>query len=250
MERMSANGLFFHRSCFRCSHCNCPLKIGGFSLSKGVGGEKGKFFCSAHYRQLFLSNPEAINYSRAGVPKRDSQQEEMEVKEKAKEVRPKPDSVQTGPTDVRGEIRILVEEDEEDEEGQPAKLLVKPSPSRPAIGGGNVKRLSQGFEQLEAAAKWDHFTPVGRDSGVAPDKPPRSRSQLEPSEGRGQLPVIDEKKEEEGGRVSPSSPRRPHSPSLWRGPIVKRLPEEEVKYLPRSEHLHTCTDIRRYTVVY
>ena len=66
MERMSANGFFFHRTCFKCSHCNCQLKIGGFSLSKGSGGEKGKFFCSAHYRQLFLSNPEAINYSRAG----------------------------------------------------------------------------------------------------------------------------------------------------------------------------------------
>ena len=52
---------------YRCSHCNCQLKIGGYSLSKGIGGEKGKFFCSAHYRQLFLSNPEAINYQRAGV---------------------------------------------------------------------------------------------------------------------------------------------------------------------------------------
>lgn len=67
MERMSANGVFFHRTCFKCSHCNCQLKIGGYSLSKGVGDEKGKFFCSAHYRQLFLSNPEAINYSRAGA---------------------------------------------------------------------------------------------------------------------------------------------------------------------------------------
>ena len=67
MERMSANGFFFHRTCFRCSHCNCQLKIGGYSLSKGTAGEKGKFFCSAHYRQLFLSNPEAINYSRAGA---------------------------------------------------------------------------------------------------------------------------------------------------------------------------------------
>ena len=67
MERMSANGFFFHRNCFKCSHCNCQLKIGGYSLSKGAGGEKGKFFCSPHYRQLFLSNPEAINYSRAGA---------------------------------------------------------------------------------------------------------------------------------------------------------------------------------------
>ena len=201
MERMSANGLFFHRSCFRCSHCNCQLKIGGYSLSRGVGGEKGKFFCTAHYRQLFLSNPEAINYSRAGVPKRDSQQEEMEVEEKTRE-----------------------------------------APLRRPIGGGNVKRLWQGFEQLEAAAKWEQSTLAGRDhvsSGAVPAKPPRSLSQLEPSEGTRQLAVIEEKKEEEGGRVSPSSPRRPRSPSQWRGPIVNRLPEEDVKYLPRSKHQHT-----------
>ena len=40
MERMSANGFFFHRTCFRCSHCNCQLKIGGYSLSKGEKCER------------------------------------------------------------------------------------------------------------------------------------------------------------------------------------------------------------------
>ena len=79
MERMSANGLFFHRNCFKCSHCNCKLKMGNYSLSKGEGGEKGKFFCSVHYRQLFMSNPEAINYSRADAPKR--QTSKLDVKE-------------------------------------------------------------------------------------------------------------------------------------------------------------------------
>lgn len=83
MERMSANGLFFHRSCFRCSHCNCQLKIGGYSLSKGDGGEKGKFFCTPHYRQLFLSNPEAINYSRAGASKQGRKVEEVVQQEEA-----------------------------------------------------------------------------------------------------------------------------------------------------------------------
>ena len=79
MERMSANGFFFHRNCFKCSHCNCKLKMGNYSLSKGEGGEKGKFFCSVHYRQLFMSNPEAINYSRADAPKR--QASKPDVKE-------------------------------------------------------------------------------------------------------------------------------------------------------------------------
>ena len=77
MERMSANGLFFHRNCFKCSHCNCKLKMGNYSLSKGEGGEKGKFFCSVHYRQLFMSNPEAINYSRADAPKREQSKTDL-----------------------------------------------------------------------------------------------------------------------------------------------------------------------------
>lgn len=39
--------------------------MGNYSFIKKEGGEKGKFFCSPHYRQLFLSHPEVINYSRA-----------------------------------------------------------------------------------------------------------------------------------------------------------------------------------------
>lgn len=39
--------------------------MGNYAFSKREGGEKGKFFCSPHYRQLFLSHPEAINYTRA-----------------------------------------------------------------------------------------------------------------------------------------------------------------------------------------
>ena len=44
--------------------------MGNYTLSKGEGGEKRKFFCSPHYRQLFLSHPEVINYSRANTSKK------------------------------------------------------------------------------------------------------------------------------------------------------------------------------------
>ena len=64
MERQSAEGVFFHRSCFRCHHCQMQLKIGNYSYSRGTGEEKGRFYCTPHFRQLFLSNPEAINYGR------------------------------------------------------------------------------------------------------------------------------------------------------------------------------------------
>jgi len=64
MERQSAQGIFFHRSCFRCYHCNSQLKTGNYSYSHGSDGEKGRFYCTPHFKQLFLSNPEAINYGR------------------------------------------------------------------------------------------------------------------------------------------------------------------------------------------
>ena len=64
MERQSAQGIFFHRSCFRCYHCNSQLKTGNYSYSHGSDGEKGRFYCTPHFKQLFLSNPEAVNYGR------------------------------------------------------------------------------------------------------------------------------------------------------------------------------------------
>ena len=270
MERMSANGLFFHRNCFRCSHCNCQLKIGGYSLSKGEGGEKGKFFCSVHYRQLFLSNPEAINYSRAGARKRDSQQEDMEVEENAREV-VKPVRLvgaEGALTVPMNGIKILGDEKEEDEEvsgilgglppphvdkevapkspvsiivrqptvkakkeqrgreevekmevdktpkeKEPVKLHTRPSPSRPVIGGGNVKRLSQGYEKLEATARGEDSTPVK------------------------QLGVVAEEEERGRGRLSSGSPRRSRSrsPSRWQGPGVKQSSMDEISPPPRSE---------------
>ena len=64
MERQSAQGIFFHRSCFRCFHCNSQLQTGNYSYSHGSDGEKGRLYCTPYFKQLFLSNPEAINYGR------------------------------------------------------------------------------------------------------------------------------------------------------------------------------------------
>ncbi|XP_062513190.1 protein-methionine sulfoxide oxidase mical3a-like isoform X2 [Corticium candelabrum] len=65
MEKFHAEGFFFHRGCFRCSHCNCQLKLGDYAYSKGEEGQEGKFFCRAHFKQLFYSNPAAVGYARA-----------------------------------------------------------------------------------------------------------------------------------------------------------------------------------------
>ena len=70
MERIVANGVHLHRNCFRCAHCRTQLAVGGYGLSKAEGTEKAKFFCTAHYMQIFKSNPRALNYSRTELRER------------------------------------------------------------------------------------------------------------------------------------------------------------------------------------
>ncbi|CAB4070422.1 MICAL [Lepeophtheirus salmonis] len=53
VERMSAEGKFFHRSCFRCDYCNILLRLGSYVYKRdGVLG--GKFFCIPHYTETYL----------------------------------------------------------------------------------------------------------------------------------------------------------------------------------------------------
>ncbi|XP_034541235.1 protein-methionine sulfoxide oxidase mical2b isoform X2 [Notolabrus celidotus] len=47
MERLSAEGYFFHRECFRCDVCNCTLRLGGHAFDS----QEGKFYCKMHYAQ-------------------------------------------------------------------------------------------------------------------------------------------------------------------------------------------------------
>ncbi|XP_030281730.1 F-actin-monooxygenase mical2b isoform X3 [Sparus aurata] len=47
MERLSAEGYFFHRECFRCDVCNCTLRLGGHTFDS----QEAKFYCKAHYAQ-------------------------------------------------------------------------------------------------------------------------------------------------------------------------------------------------------
>jgi len=47
MERMDADGKAFHKTCFKCEHCQCVLKLGNFAA---MGG---RYFCKPHFKQLF-----------------------------------------------------------------------------------------------------------------------------------------------------------------------------------------------------
>nr|XP_044993252.1 F-actin-monooxygenase MICAL3 isoform X2 [Jaculus jaculus] len=45
MERLSAEGKFFHRSCFKCEHCATTLRLSAYAYDT----EDGKFYCKPHY---------------------------------------------------------------------------------------------------------------------------------------------------------------------------------------------------------
>ncbi|KAG7259028.1 hypothetical protein CRUP_032972, partial [Coryphaenoides rupestris] len=45
MERLSAEGLFFHRSCFQCDHCGTMLRLSSYAWDSSGG----RFYCLQHY---------------------------------------------------------------------------------------------------------------------------------------------------------------------------------------------------------
>ncbi|XP_035986645.1 F-actin-monooxygenase MICAL2 isoform X2 [Fundulus heteroclitus] len=47
VERVCAEGLYFHRECFRCSTCNCSLPPG----AQAFNSEEGKLYCKLHFCQ-------------------------------------------------------------------------------------------------------------------------------------------------------------------------------------------------------
>ncbi|XP_066504578.1 F-actin-monooxygenase mical2b isoform X2 [Hoplias malabaricus] len=52
MERLSAEGYFFHRECFRCDVCNATLRLGGHAFDS----DQGIFFCKLHFSQRKASH--------------------------------------------------------------------------------------------------------------------------------------------------------------------------------------------------
>uniref|UniRef100_A0A4W5LM42 LIM zinc-binding domain-containing protein n=1 Tax=Hucho hucho TaxID=62062 RepID=A0A4W5LM42_9TELE len=64
MERLSVEGLFFHRSCFQCDHCSSTIRLASYAYDR----PNGKFYCKLHYG-LRLVGP--IQRKRAAPPTSD-----------------------------------------------------------------------------------------------------------------------------------------------------------------------------------
>ena len=53
MERLSAEGHFFHRECFKCEVCYTVLRLGTYSYVPPSSEEnKGHFYCRPHFNKI------------------------------------------------------------------------------------------------------------------------------------------------------------------------------------------------------
>ncbi|KAK9213983.1 hypothetical protein WN944_005969 [Citrus x changshan-huyou] len=46
VEQLSTDGVVYHKSCFKCSHCKGTLKLSNYSSLEGV------LYCKPHFEQL------------------------------------------------------------------------------------------------------------------------------------------------------------------------------------------------------
>ncbi|XP_019402313.1 PREDICTED: protein-methionine sulfoxide oxidase MICAL2-like isoform X2 [Crocodylus porosus] len=61
LERVSAEGHFFHRGCFQCWRCGATLRLGDFAFSE----EDGHFYCLLHYNPHSPDVPPPTDPSRS-----------------------------------------------------------------------------------------------------------------------------------------------------------------------------------------
>ncbi|KVI09853.1 Zinc finger, LIM-type [Cynara cardunculus var. scolymus] len=57
VELLSADGIDYHKSCFKCSHCKGTLKLSNYSSMEGV------LYCKPHFEQLFKETAKAAEKS-------------------------------------------------------------------------------------------------------------------------------------------------------------------------------------------
>ncbi|XP_035014661.2 F-actin-monooxygenase mical1 isoform X1 [Hippoglossus stenolepis] len=64
LERISAEGKFFHRSCFTCHRCSITLRLGGYTFDQATG----RFYCELHSEDL-VNGAEPSRQDSQGVDK-------------------------------------------------------------------------------------------------------------------------------------------------------------------------------------
>ncbi|XP_071824191.1 F-actin-monooxygenase MICAL3-like isoform X3 [Apostichopus japonicus] len=94
MERLSAEGLFFHRDCFRCQHCDINLKVGTYCFAPDTGdGGTGKFYCRLHFSET--QRKEENEKRKKAEEERQREEEERKREEERKVIHTIPEDLLT-----------------------------------------------------------------------------------------------------------------------------------------------------------
>uniref|UniRef100_G3UQV1 Molecule interacting with CasL protein 1 n=1 Tax=Meleagris gallopavo TaxID=9103 RepID=G3UQV1_MELGA len=217
LERASAEGLFFHRSCFQCWRCGATLRLGDYAFNE----EDGHFYCSLHFpdtlsmellpnKPSMLPDGDAVTddvLSDAGSPCASPEQEEPGPPPTSPQPSGKPkveEGVGTGEVkDATGTGEILEQEllglgmedtMEEDEKREGPSTEPHKAVEDAEESGGRRKIILSDLEKLHLSS----LSLMGDTEAEPPPKPARLRLQapLEAMLGV-QAEVAWEEKEEE-----------------------------------------------------
>ncbi|XP_042347275.1 F-actin-monooxygenase mical1 [Plectropomus leopardus] len=123
LERISAEGKFFHRSCFTCHQCSITLRLGGYTFDQATG----RFYCELHSEELELEN-EAETSCKDGEGTHKGTNEENRLS--SDDYTPSPsdeeyeqtlDSAASQSHKPEGQDRHILESDKESPEPHPSK---------------------------------------------------------------------------------------------------------------------------------
>ncbi|XP_032815898.2 F-actin-monooxygenase MICAL1-like [Petromyzon marinus] len=173
LQRLSADGKFFHRECFRCSHCEAALHLGDFAFDD----EEEKFYCKPHFclrksptfstrKRMFEKMRQTVKISLDNKKKKESQKSAEESKERSEAELKKPSEHKP----LKGTVK--------NEENLPAGGdRLTPQQSRPekenSVGQGSVEKTTKAEENAKPDVPHRPDTsvteePQGKDQDTVP----------------------------------------------------------------------------------
>uniref|UniRef100_A0A8D0RMT6 F-actin monooxygenase n=3 Tax=Sus scrofa TaxID=9823 RepID=A0A8D0RMT6_PIG len=128
MERLSAEGHFFHRECFRCSVCGTTLRLAAYAFD----GDEGKFFCKPHFVHCKTNSQQR---KRRAELKQQKEEEGMWKEQEAPRRDPPPES------SCAAAAISMPEGSPPDEPTSPKKPKSVPEPEPGNVAGGAASPL-------------------------------------------------------------------------------------------------------------
>ena len=226
LERISVENHVFHRSCLKCSQCNCVLNTGDYFHDQ----PSDKFYCKVHYRNLVRSMSMTRSMAERGISLQQLHEEEKKLsKESAKDLKPVGNEVTIPPSSHKPTIVKPFPNT------STSKESVEKTPSEGASKFGvQLKKTSHDKVELEQAKPSENLPPA---------KPPRSRKQKFSSK----LDQEEESKEESAPPTSSELPARANTkpPRLDSTPVIKdhappksdHTPPKSDRTPPKIEHI-------------